>query len=201
MTGSQLVNNPAFRPIPKMSSSRYAVAASMSMLEPNGLPTVIFGDWESDDGVRYATDEQMSPAKELLTRIRTLEPVTYDYMMDEVPELELDEPPAPAVPSYYLLYPESSAYHPEHPAIDNAEFMGQMDRLTPSDRSRIDVRIQDEAAKVDDISEILDRSFGCKSCGCKGCSKCGHTGYQAATEDDDWGYDIDEFPPELIGDH
>lgn len=85
MAGSQLVNNPGFRPNPL--NTNYAITASMAPAptddNPYGLPTVIYGNWEP------------APKPSPFTTAKRIKETALNQHIQRIPVVELEEPATP----------------------------------------------------------------------------------------------------------
>lgn len=176
MAGSQLVNNPGFRPVPRRAAL-FAVTAAMG--SNNGA---VIGRWDSIDPPAPKGSGELSPDafREVAAKIASLTSVLMP-LAAEHPDVALISPEGWPNP----FAPPTAASHDDMDDMDEAEYDPDSDG-------------DDDAT----IQGLFDDIFGCPHCHAVGCRKCRHTGYQLPSDDDEVGYDVadlDDAPdPELL---
>lgn len=181
MAGSQLVNNPAFRPLPLMGAD-FAITASLGArvaalgdgAESDDPPAVVFGNWTFTAGLNSDGTERPQELVEIGRDIERLSAVVASLA-------------ARAETSEHARFPDD--FDDDDLIFDSG----------PATEITLQMRDTDGDGDIDmdDIDAIAREVFGCERCSGDGCRHCGHTGMKEWKPSDDLGYDIaDELPDE-----
>lgn len=180
MAGSQLVNNPAFRPLPS-TSAEFAITASL----PNGItasldsigvdepPAAVFGTWTfaeppTADGLPRRGSGFVEAGRDI-ERLGAIIASLSDRL--NIPDIDDEDD-------------EDVLYESNPPT------------------ATIDLYDVDEDGDIDmdDVVLIARSIFGCERCGGDGCRHCRHTGLRDWSPADDLGYDMADELDGIEGD-